>query len=107
MSNPVQKPTFMAGTPRSSGDVQTGEMAQVRAGGRTACVWSGHILTTAALAGGVPGGVCSGGNILIYSGAGRLNTVLPHIQMASGATVFFYDAGAISASGVSVSGQRI
>ncbi len=107
MSQPTAKPCFIAGTPRSSGDVATGEVTITRGGGRTACVWSGSLLTNAAL-GGAPGAVQSGGNILLFSGAGRLNSVLQHqgVLTLSGVAVTFYDAGTITASGTSVSGQR-
>jgi hypothetical protein len=105
MSAPINKPCFVAGTPRSSGDVQTGEVTVTRGGGRAACVWSGSLLTNAALTGGA---VQSGGHILLYSGAGRLNTVCQHqnVLTLSGVAVTFYDAGTITVSGVSVSGQR-
>ncbi len=76
----------------------------VARGTKTACVWSGSILTNAALA-GAPGAVQSGGHILLFSGAGRLNTIIPHALLTSGQPVTFYDAGTISASGISVSGQ--
>lgn len=105
MSIPVSKPCFIAGTPRSSGDVQTGEVTWTRGGGRTACVWSGSLLTNAALT-GAPGAVQSGGHILLFSGAGRLNTILPHALLTSGQAVTFYDAGSVALSGISVSGQR-
>ncbi len=105
MSQPLKSPCFVAGTPRASGDVNTGEVNITRGGGRTSCVWSGSLLTTAALA-GAPGAVQSGGHILLYAGAGRLNTVIPHALLTSGQPVTFYDAGTITASGTSVSGQR-
>lgn len=106
MSSPVKKPCFVAGTVRSSGDVQTGEVSVTRGGQRTACVWSGNILTTAALT-AAPGAIQSGGNVLFYSGAGRLNTVMPHAYLTSGQPVFFYDAGTPTVSGVSVSGCKL
>jgi hypothetical protein len=106
MSTPVKNPTFLAGTPRSSGDVQTGEVSWTRGGNRTSCVWSGSLLTNAALT-GAPGAVQSGGQILLFSGAGRLNSVVVHQFMQSGQPVWFYDAAGPTVSGVSVSGQRI
>ncbi len=105
MSRPNHSPTFIAGTPRSSGDVQTGEIPITRGGGRTACLWSGALAPS--LAGAPAGALTSGGHTLLYSGAGRLNTVIPHAYLNSGQPVFFYDAGTISVSGISVSGQRI
>ena len=107
MSIPVQKPCFIAGTPRSSGDVQDGAVVITQGGGRTAVVWSGSLLTNAAL-GGAPGAAQSGGNIILFSGAGRLNSYFQHqnVLTLSGVAVTFYDAGAITLSGTSVSGQR-
>ena len=102
----VSRPCFVAGA-SASGDPQTNEVATTRGGSRTACVWSGSILTNAALT-GAPGAVQSGNSILFYAGAGRLNTVFQHqaILTLSGVAVTFYDAGAVTASGTSVSGQR-
>ena len=107
MSQPTANPCYVAGTTRASGSLQTGEVNITRGGGRTACVWSGSLLTNAALTGAF-GAVQSGGQILLFSGAGRLNNVIVH-QLTSGETnpVWFYDAGAITVSGRSVSGQRI
>jgi hypothetical protein len=108
MSAPINKPCFVAGTPRSSGDVQTGEVTVTRGGGRAACVWSGSLLTNAALT-GAPGAVQSGAHVLLFSGAGRINTVVQHqnVLTLSGVAVNIYDAGSIAPSGVSVSGQRL
>ncbi len=106
MSSPIKKPCFVAGTPRSSGGPGTGEISVTRGGMQTACVWSGNILSNTALT-AAPGAVQSGGNVLFYSGAGRLNTVLPHSFLTSGQPVFFYDAGTPTVSGISVSGCKI
>lgn len=43
-------------------------------------------------------GTAAGNDVLIQSGAGRLNQILQHTQMTSGQTVYFYDA-AIATSG--------
>lgn len=106
MSQPTKNPCYVAGTVTASGDTNTQEIKITRGGGRTACVWSGSLLTNAALTGAF-GAVQSGGQILLFSGAGRLNTVIPHAFLTSGQPVFFYDAGAPTVSGVSVSGQRL
>lgn len=108
MSIPTKNPCFLSYSPRSSGDVQTGEIQEVRGGGRCAAVWSGSILTNAALT-AAPGACQSGGNILLFSGAGRLNSYFQHqsVLALSGVPVFFYDAGALALSGTSVSGQKI
>jgi len=39
------------------------------------------------------------GDVLILSGAGRLNRVLPHVQMQSGLAVYFYDSGTATSGG--------
>lgn len=108
MSNIVstKSPMRMLGAQPNSGSPNTGEFPHVRGGSLKAVVWSGSLLTNAAF-GGVPGGVSSGGHIQIASGAGRINSVLPHQAMQSGLPVFFYDASAVTLSGVSVSGQNI
>lgn len=108
MSAPINKPCWISQTPRASGDVGTGQLLVTTGGGRTACVWSGSLLTNAALT-GAPGAVQSGGHVLLYSGAGRLDSVVPHqnVLTMSGVAITFYDAGAITISGVSYSGQRV
>ena len=86
----------MAGTPRSSGDVQTGEVNVNRGGGRLVTLFSG------ALAPGVAGGgVVAGttGHVYAYSGGGRLGTVVIH-QAISGVQAQFYDAALIARSGI-------
>ena len=106
MTAPVKKPCFIAGAVRTSGDPQTGEVPFTRGGMRTSTVWSGSLLTNTALT-GAAGAVQSGGQVLLVSGAGRLNSVVPHQFLQSGQPVWFYDAGTITVSGISVSGQRI
>ena len=108
MSTPTKNPVFYGYTPRTSGDVFTGEIQTVRGGGRTSCVMSGSLLTNAALT-TAPGAVQSGGHILLFSGGGRLNSILQHqgVLSLSGVAVNFYDAAGPTVSGVSVSGQRI
>jgi hypothetical protein len=41
----------------------------------------------------------SGGHVVIWSGAGRLNTVYPH-QIISGVASFLYDSNVVARSGV-------
>ena len=106
MSVPVPNPQIIAGTPRSSGEVRTGEVPFTRGGGRTATVWSGNLLANSSLT-GAPGAVQSGGQVLLFSGPGRLNTIVAHALLTSGQPVWFYDAGSPTVSGTSVSGQRI
>lgn len=105
-ATPTKSPCFVAGTNRASGDVGTGELQTVRGGGRCACVLSGSLLVTPNV-GGPPGITSSGGHILFFSGAGRLNSVLPQVTMSGGLAVYFYDAATLAPSGTSVSGQKI
>lgn len=107
MSVSTRSPSRMLGAQPNSGSPNTGEFLQVRGGAQKAVIWSGSLLVNSAAFGGVPGGVSSGGHILIWSGAGRLNSVLPHTTMVSGIPVFFYDAVGPTISGVSVSGQNL
>ncbi len=104
MSTPRQDPLVVMGTPRSSGDVQTGETCWTRGGGRAATIYSGGFLGGIGFA---PGSVKTGDHILLYSGGGRLNTVFP-LSAASGVAGLFYDAGTVAASGIAVlSGYKI
>ncbi len=90
MSVPRSKPAFIAGTPRSSGDVQTGEVAYTRGGGRVFTAYSGLA-----------------GDTVIYSGAGRLASILViGSAPSSGGQVALCDTAAIT-SGFPVAGQKV
>jgi hypothetical protein len=114
MSTPVKAPHVIAGTPRSSGDVQTGEIPFTRGGGRTATVYSGAIAMGVTAA---PGALVSGGSILVFSGAGRLNsfTALWPAGVAlagngenacvSGQPIVAYDAATLAGSGLHTDGK--
>lgn len=106
MSNTTRSPLRMAGANLQSGFPGTGEVQMTDGGQRTATVWSGNILTNAALTGCPAGAVTSGGQIMIWSGGGRLHRILVHSLLTSGQPVTFYDSASITVSGVSVSGQR-
>ena len=105
MSLRTRRPMRMLGGAHVSGNLNTGEMPVADGGQKTVVVWSGGLL----MSGLIPGyGTLSSGNqIMLWSGAGRLNTLQPHVMMQSGLAVFFYDTAAIAGSGVGVSGQRI
>lgn len=98
MSTPFRTPTFLAGTPRSSGDVQTGEVIWTQGGGRAASIYSGAVAPNLTAA---PGSVATGPDVLFYSGGGRLKDVLLHTTQLSnsGVPIFFYDAGVTSSGG--------
>lgn len=107
MSLATRSPLRMIGGNVNSGNVNTGELMTVRGGVQRGCVWSGSI---AAGTNGVIGqGIyqASGGHAIFQSGPGRLNTVTPTVQFSGSASVFFYDAGTITQSGISVSGFPI
>lgn len=107
MSVATRSPFRMVGGNVNSGNVNTGELLTVRGGVQRAVIWSGSI---AAGTNGVIGqGIyqASGGHVIFQSGPGRLNTITPTVQVSGSASVFFYDAGAIAASGISVSGLPI
>lgn len=101
-----RNPIRMAGAILNSGFPNTGEVRMTNGGEQTACVWSGNLLTNASLTGAPAGAVTSGGHIQLWSGAGRLHRIMPHAILTSGQPVTFYDAGTITVSGVSVSGQK-
>jgi hypothetical protein len=115
MSTPVKSPHYMAGTPRSSGDIFTGEVAMTRGGGRSATVYSGAIAMGVTAAGA--GSLSSGGSVLFFSGAGRLNsfTALWPAGVAlagngeggciSGQPIVVYDSAVTAASGVHTDGK--
>lgn len=104
MSVNTRNPLRTVGGNLYSGGPNTGELTYARAGAITACIWSGALAPS--LTGCPAGAVTSGGHTQLWSGAGRLNTIIPHALLTSGQSVTFYDAGAITVSGVSVSGQR-
>ncbi len=106
MSVTTRSPLRMVGGLINSGFADTGEVRTTDGGEQTACIWSGNLLTNASLTGAPAGAVTSGGHTQLWSGPGRLHRIIPHDILTSGQPVTFYDAGAISVSGVSVSGQK-
>ena len=106
MSLRTKSPLYFLGANPNSGFPQTGEVAMTDGGMRTATLWSGNLLTNTSLTGMPAGAVTSGGHTQIWSGAGRLHRIMVHSLLTSGQQVTFYDAGGVSVSGVSVSGQR-
>lgn len=104
MSVKSRSPLRMAGANTHSGNVNDGRLATTRGGGQRATIWSGGVAPNLSQAFGAVG---SGNQVLFWSGAGRLDTVIPHLQMTSGLEVFFYDAATLAGSGVGISGQGI
>jgi hypothetical protein len=102
MSIPIKSPHFFAGTPRSSGDVFTGEVAMTRGGGQIVC------------RSGMYSGNPDGGIILVSGTGGRLCSVVLHgspgnIWAQSGIPVAFYDSAPVFISGgpIPASGHRL
>jgi len=72
MSITTRNPTRVAGANVNSGFPNTNELLINRGGVRTASCYSGAIAAGVAAAG--TGALSSGGSVLVFSGAGRLNT---------------------------------
>lgn len=102
MSVTSRSPLRMAGACVNSGNVNTGEVPVNRGGAQTFCVLSGALLLGSG--GSIPLAGGTTGHALWFSGAGRLNTILPH-QGVSGAAGFFYDSATIARSGVATIGE--
>lgn len=100
-----RSPTRLAGACINSGSVNTGETNLNNGGGQAATIYSG-ILTGPGLV-SAPGAVANGTNVLFYSGAGRLNNIIP-IAGISGVTVQFYDAAVATSGGpFALSGHKV
>jgi hypothetical protein len=80
----------------------------IRGGWQTATLWSGGVSGLGALQGCISGTINVGGDVLIASGPGRLNKFFPHLNVASGLALIFYDS-AVPASGgpFAASGHKI
>jgi hypothetical protein len=74
-------------------------------GFQTASIFSGQVAPNLAAC---PGAVAGGSDVLLFSGAGRLDDILQHVQMASGQPVFFYDSAVPTSGGpFALSGHKI
>ena len=93
-----QRPVRQAGAQIWSGGPNTGEQTTTRGGSATITVFSGGLIT---LGSGAPVPISNPGtgHAVFVSGAGRLNTVLPH-QAISGVSIRFYDSNVAAVSGV-------
>jgi hypothetical protein len=101
MSIPTKNPLRMMGAIPNSGFPNTGELPYTRGGMQTACVFSGGVLSPGS--GFLGNGVKTADQLLLASGAGRLNSVVllgPPGFTLSGITLTFYDAATVAASGV-------
>lgn len=105
MSTTSRNPQRAANACLNSGSLNTGELLQAQGGCIAASVYSGAVAPSLA---GAYGAVAAGPDILLYSGAGRLKDILPHVQLLSGLPVVFYDAGAVASGGpFAASGHKI
>jgi hypothetical protein len=104
MSVTTRNPMRMAGANVNSGNVSTGEFNCSFGGGQAATLYSG--MAAPALT-GAPGAVAGGADVLIFSGAGRLKDVMPHVQL-SGIQITFYDSAVPTSGGpFAASGHKI
>jgi hypothetical protein len=101
MSLPTRNPLRLVGAVPNSGFPNTGEQATTRGGMQTCTVWSGGLLAPGS--GFLPQGtVKTADQLLLVSGAGRLNTVFLHATGAftlSGVALAVYDGAAVEVSG--------
>lgn len=101
MSIPVVNPHIIAGSPRSSGDIQTGEIPWTRGGGRVVSVsgtFSGNPDGSVGLASGIAGRLA---NVVLHNTPGN-----PWSQ--SGIVVQFYDAALpVSGAPLQASGHKL
>ncbi len=112
MSVPTRNPLRMIGaTPQNSGFPQTGELPFTQGGMLKATVYSGGLLSPGS--GFLPTGTVKvADQLLLVSGAGRLNKVLtiPALALSlSGAAITFYDScvPTRSGEGPNVSGYAV
>lgn len=97
MSLTSKNPLRVGGATIYSGGVATGEIPITQGGQVALTIWSGGLAPSLI---GAPGAVHTSGNqVRLWSGAGRLNTIIPHVQMTSGLQSWFYDAALVARSG--------
>lgn len=79
----------------------------VRGGTQTSSIFSGAVAP--GIAACISGVTVVGSDVCLYSGAGRLNTLLIHQNMLSGNTaIFFYDSAVpVSGGPIALSGHKV
>ena len=97
MSITTRRPQRLGGANFHSGSPNTGELQYTRGGALRFTVFSGGLITAGSGQGAFIN--LSGGHVAVFSGGGRLNTIIPH-QAISGVAAFFYDSAIIARSGV-------
>lgn len=112
MSVANRNPLTMAGAQIFSGGPRTGEMQFVRGGALAGSLYSGALFsgTTQPVASIGAVQLSNGGEMLFWSGAGRLNSVLTHAVQStqSGTPIIFYDSAVLtSGAPFAASGHKI
>ena len=74
-------------------------------GSRTASIYSGIIAGQGLT--GAPGAVNVGSDTLLFSGAGRLQLIYPHLSQIGTAVVFYDAPAAVSGGPIYTSGHRV
>lgn len=112
MSIPSRSPLRMAGAALYSGGVNTGEMMTARGGVVAGSLFSGALFSgttqPAASVGAVQ--LSNAGEMLLFSGPGRLNSIVLHasVFVLSGPGTVFYDNGTLTSGGpFAASGHKI
>ena len=105
MSITSRDPLRVAGANVSSGNVNTGEQMTTQGGGQRFASFSGGIRNLSS--GGPPpvagAPAVTADHAVIYSGAGRLNSIFSHqsVLALSGVAITFYDSATVARSGPS------
>lgn len=107
MSVTTRSPLRMAPAVQVSGWPATNEFAWTRGGMQSATFYSGNIVSGGQLVSYVAfGSVAAGSDLLVFSGAGRLNTIYP-LYAQSGTISILYDSHAVASGGpFATSGHR-
>lgn len=107
MSVQTRSPLRITGATLNSGFPATGEQAFTRGGQVTAGLYSGNVVSGLAASIAAPGAVLGGADVLLFSGAGRLNTIIMQ-QTGGGTAVPIYDGSVPTSGGPFVlSGHKI
>lgn len=104
MSVSTKSPLNMVGGQLFSGGPRTGQVPMTFGGSLCVSVFSGGLLSPGS--GFTPGAVKTADQLLLWSGAGRLDSILPH-TVISGVQTNFYDASTVSTSGGPMAGFRV
>ena len=87
-----------------SGFPNTGEFQWTQGGVQTASIPSGIIAGAGLTA--APGAVNNGSDTMFFSGAGRLNKIIPAVALSGTAVVFYDGTGPLSGGPIYASGHK-